>query len=304
MAEHTGAAGGAQPTTNLSWVHGPYFETFGVTLKRGRFFAPDEHMQNRFVVIVNEKLAAMAWPGQDPIGKRLKWGVAASQAPWLTVVGVIGNITDGAVGAEPGLHAYEPFRQLPDFFLSGAANQFGRDVKAAVLADRDPRALSALVREAIAALDPVLAVESVLPMHDRVTEVFAPQRFGTRLVAVFAAIALLLAVIGLYGLLAFTIGQRQREIAVRMALGAERQAVIRMVIAHGARLVAIGLVVGFAGSIVAGRVVSSLLYRTNPYDPATFAVVAAVLAVAAFIACALPAWRAARFDPMVALRAE
>jgi len=303
-AEHAGAAGGAQRTTNLSWVHGPYFETFGMTLKRGRFFAPDEHVQNRSVVIVNEKLAAMVWPGQDPIGKRLKWGVAASQAPWLTVVGMIGNVTDGPVGAEPGVHAYEPFRQLPDFFLNGAASQFGRDVKAAVLADGDPRALSALVREAIAALDPVLAVESVLPMDDRLTEAFAPQRFGTRLVGVFAAIALLLAVIGLYGLLAFTIGQRQREIAVRMALGAERQAVMRMVIAHGARLVAIGLAAGFAGSIVAGRIVSSLLYRTNPYDPATFAVVAAVLAVAAFIACALPAWRAARVDPMTALRAE
>lgn len=296
--------GRARLTTNLSWVSGPYFETLGMTLQRGRFFAAGEHAQNRQVVIVNEKLAALAWPGQDPIGKRLKWGVAASRAPWLTVAGVIRNVADGPIGAPPGIHAYEPFRQLPDFFLDGAANQFGRDVKAAVLAEGEPRALAALVRQEISKLDRALAIEGIQTLDEQVSDVVAPQRFSTLLVSVFAAIALLLASVGLYGLLAFTTSQRRKEIALRMALGAERRAVIGMVIGQGARLVAMGLLVGLAGSLALTRLVASMLYQANPYDLLAFAVIPAVLVPAAFMACAIPAWRAARVEPATALRAD
>jgi putative ABC transport system permease protein len=295
---------GAQPTTYLTWVHGAYFETLGMTLRRGRFFANDEHGQTRGVVIINEKLADLFWPGQDPVGRRLKWGIAASPAPWLTVVGVIGNVADGPIGAEPRVHAYEPFRQLPDFFLNGAANQFGRDLKAAVLVEGEPRALAALVRQEISKLDRELAIEAVQPMEEQVSDVVAPQRFSTLLVGVFAAIALLLASVGLYGLLAYTTAQRQKEIAVRMALGAERREVVGMVIGQGARLVAMGLLVGLLGSLALTRLVASLLYQTTPYDLITFASVPAVLAVVAFVACAIPAWRAARVEPITALRAE
>jgi putative ABC transport system permease protein len=302
--EGTATPEGPQATTSLTWVHGPYFETLGMTIRRGRFFAAGEYEQERNVVIINEKLAALAWPGQDPVGKRLKWGLAASRAPWLTVIGVVGNAADGPIGVEPRIHAYEPFRQLPDFFLDGAPNQFGRDVKAAVLADGEPRALAAAVRHEISRLDPELAIESLQTMDDQVTDVVAPQRFSALLAGAFAAIALLLASVGLYGLLAFTITQRRREIAVRMALGAERQTVIRMVIAQGARLVAIGLLAGLIASFAMTRVVASVLYRTDAYDLVTFATVPAVLAVAAFIACALPAWRAARVEPMMALRED
>ncbi|MPY87056.1 MAG: FtsX-like permease family protein [Luteitalea sp.] len=295
---------GAQPTTHLTWVHGPYFETFRMTLRHGRFFVNDEHVQNRSVVIINEKLADLFWPGEDPVGKRLKWGIAASQAPWLTVVGVVGNVADGPIGAEPGLHAYEPFRQLPEFFLNGAVNQFGRDVKAAVLAHGEPRALAALIRQEISTLDRELAIQNIELMDQQVSDIVAPQRFSTLLVGAFAAVALFLASVGLYGLLAFTITQRTREIAVRLALGAERRAVMRMVVAQGAQLVAIGLTAGLVVSLGLTRFVTSLLYRTNQYDLVTFITVPAVLAAAAFIACALPAWRAARVEPATALRAE
>lgn len=303
-AEGSAAADGAPTTTNLTWVHGPYFETFGMTLKGGRFFSPDEYAQNRRVAIVNEKLAALVWPGQDPVGRRLKWGGTGSRAPWLTVVGVIANVADGPVGSEPGVHAYEPFRQLPDMFLDGAANQFGRDVKAAVLAEGDPRALATLVRQEIAALDPDLAIESILPMDDRVSTVVAPQRFSAQLVGVFAGMALLLASVGLYGLVAFTTAQRRKEIAIRMALGAGRLTVVRMVIAQGGRLVAVGLAAGLLASLAVVRLMSSLLFRTNEYDVATFVTVPALLALAALAACAVPAWRAARTDAMTALRTE
>jgi len=294
---------GPQPTTNLTLVHGPYFETLGMTLRRGRFFSADEHAQNRRVVIINEKLAALAWPGEDPVGRRLKWGGAASQAPWLTVVGVIQNVADGPIGAEPRIHAYEPFRQLPDFFLNGAVNQYGRDLKAALFAEGDPRALAALVRQEVSKLDRELAIESIQTLNEQVSDVVAPQRFSTRLVGVFAAIALLLASVGLYGLLAFTTAQRQKEIAVRMALGAERRTVVGMVIGQGARLVAMGLFIGLLGSLALTRVVASLLYQTSPYDFLAFAIIPAVLVPAALMACALPAWRAARVEPTRALRA-
>jgi predicted permease len=294
----------AVPTTNLTWVHGPYFETLGMTLVGGRFFSDDEHQQNRSVVIVNDRLARMAWPGQDPIGKRMKWGPAASQAPWLTVVGVIRDVTDGPIGTEPRVHAYEPFRQLPDFFLEGAPNQFGRDLKVAMLAGGDPRGLAALLRQEVGKLDPALAIESIQAMDEQVGEVVAPQRFTSQLLATFAAMALLLASVGLYGVLAFATARRQKEIAVRMALGAERSAVIGMVIGQGARLVAAGLFAGLLTSLLLVRGVAALLYQPNPYDPMTFVIVPAVLAVAGFAACALPAWRAAGLQPTAALRGD
>ena len=294
----------AQPTTSLTHVHGPYFDTLGMTIRRGRFFQADEHVRNRGVVVVNEKLAARFWPGQDPVGKRLKWGGAGSPYPWLTVVGVVGNVADGPIGAEPRVHAYEPFRQLPDFFLDGAANQTWRDVTVAILAEGEPRALAALVRQEIAKLDRELAVERVQTMNQQVSDVVAPQRFSMLLAGVFAAIALVLASVGLYGLIAFTTAQRRKEIAVRMALGAERRAVVGMVIGQGARLVAIGLLLGVLGSLALTRVIASLLYQANPYDLLSLAIVPAVLVPAAFLACALPAWRAARVEPTIALRAE
>jgi predicted permease len=302
--EGVGIRNAPSPTTSVTWVHGPYFETLGITLTRGRFFSADEYAQERRVVIVNEKLAARVWPGQDPVGKRLKWGGAGSAAPWLTVVGVIRNVADGPIDADPSVHAYEPFRQLPDFFLNGATNQFGRDLQIALRADGDPRALAALVRQEIAKLDPELAIERIEPMDQQVTDILAPQRISTVLVGAFAAISLLLASIGLYGLLAHTIAQRQREMAVRIALGADGRTLIEMVLGQAARLVGAGLIVGLFAALALTRLVASLLYRTNEYDLVTFAAVPAVLVAVAFVACVVPAWRAVRLDPIIALRAD
>ena len=294
----------ARLTTNLSWVEGPYFEALGMTLARGRYFDADEYRNNRNVVVVNERLAALAWPGQDPVGRRMKWGPAASQAPWLTVVGVIHNVVDGPIGTAPGVHAYEPFRQLPDFFLNGSPTQFGRDVKAVVLTDRSPAEAVNLVRQQIAEVDPALAVESVQLMDERVSDAVAPQRFSTNIVAAFAFVSLLLAAIGLYGLLAFTIGQRQKEIAVRVALGASRGSVVSMVVRQGMRLVLWGLVLGSAAAAGVVRAAASLTYQPHPFTVGLFAIIPAVLVPAALCACAIPAWRAARLDPVAALRAE
>jgi predicted lysophospholipase L1 biosynthesis ABC-type transport system permease subunit len=275
-----------------------------MTLRAGRFFTEDEYAQNRGVVIVNEKLAQRFWPEQEAIGKRLRWGLGSSPAPWLTIVGVIADVADGPVGQEAAIHAYEPFRQFPDFFLDGAVNQFGRDIKAAVLAERDPRALTGLVRGEIAKLDQQLAVESIELLDEQISTSVAPQRLSAALIGVFAGLALLLASIGLYGLLSFITTQRRREIAVRMALGAEQASVMRMVVGQGARLVVVGLAIGLAGALALTRLIEALLYRTSEYDLPTFVMVPLVLTVAALVACALPAWRAARVEPLSALRAE
>ena len=181
---------------------------------------------------------------------------------------------------------------------------FGRHVKLAVRADGDPRALVSAVRTEIGNIDRQLAIESIVTMDDRVGDVMAPRRFTVMILGAFAAGALLLAAIGLYGLLAFNVAERRREIAVRLALGAEPPEILRMVVGQGLKLVAIGLLVGGAASYAGARAVGSLLYQTKSHDLATFGTVPLVLTLIALMACALPAYRASRVQPISALRSE
>ena len=305
-AEGVELAGGAPSSTNLSWVYGPYFQTLGIRLKSGRVFSDVETIEPRGVVIVNERLARTYWPGQDAVGKRLRWGlnVPENQNPWLTIVGVIADVADGPLGAEPFVHAYEPFSQFPDIVLNNIPTTFGRQVKLAVRTDADPRALASAVRAEIGRIDRQLAIESIATMIDRVGEMVAPRRFSAMVLGGFATGSLLLAAVGLYGLLVFTVSERVREIAVRLALGAQRAEILRMVIGHGLKLVAIGLVLGVGVSYAVGRAIASLLYQTESHDIVTFGTVPIVLFLIAVIACALPAYRASRVEPMGVLRTE
>src|SRR6186997_2528312 len=179
-----------------------YFSTFGIPLIRGRNFTNEEQMENRLVVIVSKNLADRFWPGQDPIGKRLKWGLnASSPAPWQTVVGIAGDVVDGPLGSDPVIHVYSPYAETPDGAL---ASPLWRTVKIAVNGDVDAASLTPSVRAAIAAVDPALAVAKVTTMREVVRDMSAPQRFSATVLTAFAAGALLLAAIGLYGVLAFT----------------------------------------------------------------------------------------------------
>jgi predicted permease len=299
---------GTPSNTNLSWVYGPYFQTLGIRLQSGRVFSEVEAIESRGVVIVNERLARTFWPGQDAVGKRLRWGlnIPENQNPWLTVIGVIADVADGPLGAEPSVHAYEPFSQFPDSILNNvnAPTAFGRQFKLAVRSDADPRALASAVRAEIGRIDRQLAIESIATMGDRVGEMAAPRRFSAMVLGAFATGALLLAAVGLYGLLVFTVSERGREIAVRLALGAQRAEILRMVIGHGLKLVAIGLVLGIGVSYGVGRAIASLLYQTESHDIVTFGTVPIVLLLIAVIACALPAYRASRVEPMGILRTE
>jgi predicted permease len=293
-------SGGA---TNLSWVYGPYFQTLGIRLKRGRVFSDVETTAARGVVIINDRLARTFWPGQDVIGKRLRWGlnIPENSNPWLTIVGVVGDVADGPPGVEPFVHAYEPFSQFPDAAWSSG---FGRVIKLAVRTDSAPQALASAVRSAIGGIDRQLAIESITTMDERLADVVAPRRFSAMALGAFATGSLLLAAIGLYGLVAFTVGERVREIAVRLALGAEPAAIRRMVIGRGLRLVSVGLVAGVAASYGVARLVASFLYETESHDPVTFAAVPVVLLLVGLIACALPAYRASRVNPAPVLRMD
>jgi predicted permease len=297
---------GAPPSTNLSWVYGPFVQTLGMRLIAGRVFTDVESIEPRRVVIVNERLAKRFWPGQDALGKRVKWGLDVPQNPnpWLTVVGVVADVADGSLGSEPYIHSYEPFSQFPDVVLNNIPNAFGRLVKLAVRTTGDSRALVAPVRSEIASIDRQLALESIETMEDRVGESVAPRRFSVLTLGGFAAGSLLLAAIGLYGLLAFNVAERRREIAVRLALGAEPSAILRLVVGQGLKLVAVGLIVGALASFWVARTLTSLLYQTNAHDVMTFAAVPVGLVLVSLAACALPALRASRVEPISSLRGE
>jgi predicted permease len=289
----------------LTWAHGDYFSTFGIPLIRGRNFNTDEQFANRLVVIVSKNLADRYWPGQDPIGKRLKWGLnASSPAPWQTVVGVAGDVVDGPLGSDPVIHVYSPYSETADAGLASPLGGLWRNMKIAVNGDVDAASLTSSVRAVIAAVDPALAVAKVTTMREVVRDMSAPQRFSAAVLTAFAAGALLLAGIGLYGVLAFAVAQRTREIGVRLALGAGRREVLGLIVRQGMVLAAAGLVLGLAGSIAASQLLRSLLFETDIYDPLTFAIVPGLLALVSLAACYMPARRAAVVDPMVTLRTD
>jgi putative ABC transport system permease protein len=296
--------GAATGTVAVTWTFGDYFLTFGVPVVKGRAFLPEEDLENRRTAIVSRALAERCWPGQDPIGKRLKWGTAASQAPWQTVVGVVGDVVDGKLNEPPIVHIYVPFAEAVDPALGVPMAGLVRRMTVAAVTDRDVAALVDPMRAAIAALDPALAVAEVTTMAQVLADESAPQRFSTVLLGAFASGAVLLAAVGLYGMLAFGVALRTREIGVRLALGATRGEVLGLVVREGMTLTMAGLGLGIAGAFAATRLMRGLLYQTAPLDPVTFASVPGILAVVALLACYLPARRAARVEPMAALRAE
>jgi predicted permease len=300
---------GTTGSTQLSWVHGPYFETLGIRLVAGRLFLPEEQSERRPVVIINEALANRLWPDGNAVGQRLKWGPREAPGSWLTIVGVVSDVAGGpAVSAglpkDKPIRAYEPFRSFPDFFLDNAVSGFGRDVRLAVRTYGDPSSSIAPLRRELASLDPQLAIARIAPMDDLIGERIAPQRFTTALLATFGGGALLLVAIGLYGLLSFTVEQRRREIGVRVALGAEPRKLVRMMVGKGLKLVSVGVAFGLAGAVVETRLLGAFLSGVGANDPITFVAVPLVLVGVALLAAGLPAHRAARLDPTRVLREE
>jgi len=282
------------PPLNLQVVTPEFFPTMKVPLRRGRTFTDRDTKATPHVVVVSQALARRHWPGQDPVGKRVQ--VPATTPPyapiWLTIVGVVGESRYRDLQAV-WLDLYLPHLQ--------SENQLRHMV---VRTRGNPSALAAALRQAVRAVDPDLMLAGVTTMDTALDTARGGARFGMQLLSGFALTALALAALGTYGVLAFMVAGRTREIGVRMALGARAADVLRLMLGQGLRPVALGLAVGVAGSLALGRALSTLLFGVAPHDALTMAGAAAVLAAAAAVACYFPARRAARLDPAAALRRE
>jgi putative ABC transport system permease protein len=271
-----------------------YFETMGIDVVAGRTFSAADVDGALPVAVVDRYLAERFWPGQDPIGKRLGQGVAGlgEDILYRTVVGVVENVrVINLTGDQPLGHYYIPLAQAP-------AGRFFVVVKHA----GSPAGVAAGLRTAVSGLDPDLPVFDVRSMPERMAQSVLTERLRMLLLGGFGALALLLAAVGLYGVLAYSVAQRSAEIGIRMALGSTATAIFRMVVGQGARLIGIGLALGLLGSIAVGRLIASMLYGVSPTDPLILLAVVLVLSAAALVACLLPARRAMRVDPLVAMR--
>ena len=279
--------GGETPHANYDVVSEDYFRTMGVRLVRGRAFQRSDVRGAPAVAVVDEELARKHFPGEDPIGKRIR------QMGDLEIVGVVANVAPEALGEAPHPTIYYPLRQL------------GTGSAAIVLrASLPPAGAERLVRDAVRALDPQLPVHDVRVMRERVVESLGARRLAVAVLAGFAAIALALAVLGIYGVLSYGVTQRLRELGIRTALGAQARDVVGLVLARGVRLTLAGLVAGTLLFLALGRGLSALLYGVGPRDPVTIASGVALLGAVAIVASWLPARRAARVEPIHILRTE
>lgn len=295
IPEHPAEAPGEHHFVAYRTADPGYFSAIGIPLLRGRFFSDDERLEIDKFVIVNQELVRQYFPGEDPIGKHLRVEWRTPQGENYEIIGVIAN-TSYALG--------KPARSMMWFpILAGIPGNSGDSVLV-VRSETDVTPLAIPIQRLIASLDANLPVKNVLTMEQIVGESTANSSFSATLVMSFAGFSLLLAAVGLYGVLAYLVTQRTGEIGIRMALGAEREQVLRLVLVDGLRPALLGLAIGIAVSLGVTRLISSVLYGTSPLDASVFLSVVVALLLSATGACLLPAWRAARIDPMCALRAE
>jgi putative ABC transport system permease protein len=286
------------------WVAGRYFEAIGIPLKGGRYFGVEDAVQSEPVAIVNEAMARRVWGTADPVGQRIAWGNAAQHAPWMRIIGVVGDVKQGPLNTETVPQIYTPWVQGSDVLIAENIVGILRSLRVALRGEVEPTALTDTVRARIRAIDPALPVTSVQTMSEIVSRSAAVPRFNALLVSLLALLALLLAAIGIGGMLAMSVSRRLPELGVRMALGAQRRTLVAMVIRQGMVLAAAGLAVGIPSAWLLSRVLSSLLFEISPRDPITFAAVVGVLGLVALVGCAVPAWRVTRVDPLTVLRMD
>jgi predicted permease len=275
-----------------------YFKVLQASLERGRYFTEDDDIGKQPVAIVDESTARAYWPDRDPIGRRLSMRSTrgAANPPWCTVVGVIKDINSDGLDQSGAPHIYRPIYQFPGSRALSKSVTVRTSLSAASL---EPQ-----IRREIQAVDPNLPVFNVRTMNEVIDGSLASRRFSAELVGVFAVVALLLASVGIYGLLAYMVGQRSHEIGVRMALGATPSTIGKMIVNRGAGLAGIGVGIGLTLSGIMAPLMSSVLYGVRPLDPEVFVAVPVILMVIVLLASYIPAWRAARVNPIVALRRE
>jgi putative ABC transport system permease protein len=271
-----------------------YFQTMGIPLLAGRLVTEQDITNNTGAVLINEAMAKRFWPGEDPIGKRISTATSTGQqTQWQTIVGVVGSVRHLGLDVEPRPEIYYHTNTVPPF---------GPVV--VIRTTSDPQRLISIARAKVRELDPNVSISNVNTMEQLVAQSVAQRRFGMFLVGIFAALALVLAVVGIYGVVSYSVAQRTTEIGVRMALGASTIDVLKLVLKNGMTLALIGVGVGLAGAFAATRLMAAVLFDVKPTDVATFAIVSVGLILVALLACYVPARRATKVDPLVALRYE
>jgi putative ABC transport system permease protein len=294
---------------NLAWipqVMGNYFEAQGIKIVRGRDFTAADREDAPLVVIVNRTLAEHYWPGQDPIGKRLHRGAAEAALPWVTVVGEIGEVKQLAADLPTGEQFYVPASQFKadagSFATPGMLTGNGGSI--VLRSQLPPEQMADSLRAVVRSIDPQLPLTNVESMDRVVSEGQAPRRFNTALISLFAGAAVLLALLGIYSVIAFTTALRTQEMAIRLALGSQRSSVMRLVLVAGAKLGLAGCVIGAVAAVFATRLLRSLLFEVDSLDPVVLVLATVSIFLLALAASVIPAHRAASVDPMEALRAE
>ena len=299
---------GDTPTAAYRVVFPGYFAAAGLPLRRGRDVTDGDRLGTPPVVVVNEFLARRYWPNEDAIGKRITLDPGSADPEWLTVVGVVKNAVRSDWSAPAGEEVYVPFLQTRDFLDGDSPHRaYMTLVVRAACADGapcEPAALVPAVRQAVASLDRAVPVTEMQTMREVIDGANARPRFTLVLLATFASVALLLATIGIYGVVSYAVSRRTHEIGVRVALGATPAGVVSLIVAQGMRVVVGGVVVGLAGALLVTRLMASVVYGVRVTDPLTYGGVALLLAVVALLASYIPARRATRIDPLVAMRAD
>jgi putative ABC transport system permease protein len=285
---------GQRPSADIARVSPDYFRAMGVRVKEGRVFTEQDRQDTPRVCVIDETFARTYWPNESALGKRVKFGRHEDEeAPWLEVVGVVGHVKNYGVDEESRVELYMPYLQDPRGFFALLLRTGG-----------DPASLTAGVRQAVTSVNPDVPVFAARALTGLVDERTAERRLAVLLISVFAGVALLLAAVGIYGILAYAVGQRRREIGVRMALGAQRRDLLWLVLREGLVLAVGGAVLGLLGAAAAGRSLQSVLFGVTVLDPVTYAGVLSLVLVVTLLACLYPARRAASTDPLASLRVD
>ncbi|HEY8413158.1 MAG TPA: ABC transporter permease, partial [Pyrinomonadaceae bacterium] len=285
-----------EPSADIFMTGVGYFRTLGIPIVKGRDFETRDQYGSTPVVIINEEFARQFFPNEDPIGKRMRPGLRTFEGEKPTfkeIVGVVGNIRNRTLSTPPEPNYYVPQTQVPFSQMT-----------VVVKTTTDPKSVLSAVTKEVAAMDPELPLFGVKTMREYLASSVATPRFSTTLLSIFAGVALVLTLVGLYGVMSYSVAQRTNEIGIRLALGAQTRDVLVMIVKQGSKLILLGLVIGLAGAYALTRLISSLLFGVTTKDPLTFGAAAMLLALVAFLACYIPAWRATKVDPMDALRYE
>jgi putative ABC transport system permease protein len=282
-------------TMDYQVVSPDYFRTLEIPIKRGRGFTDADSETSERVIVINQAMAQRYWPNEDPIGRRMAIGETSKDTSWRTIVGIVGDIRHASLSETPVPTAFTSYRQDLESWP-----RMGFAIRTKV----DPASLTSQVRKDLAAIDPTQPVYAVEPMEKLLSAAVGQRRFIMLLLGSLSAIALTLALVGIYGVISFSVGERTQEIGIRMALGARAVDVLRMVLAQGMSMALVGIVIGVGAAFALTRLLTSLLFEVSPTDLRTFSIVAALLAIAALLACYIPARRATKVDPLTALRYE